>query len=405
MPLEAKDEALICNRGQKGYFRVHYEASNILKVAKLLVHNHTALEATERAQLIIDASPIPGNVNPGMDLLSNPECKPSEVAAWWKMMAYLKKERNMLPLKVALDIFSTMLVLKTKSESPLFMLQGFDIFLEKFTSWIVSLVDPYFLGREWNDFGTSEEQALVHEQMLWFACNTLKLPACIEFCQKQFFAWMDRPADSIPFHPRGRRTVLIVALTTINTRIDESQKFIDGMYQKANETKKKLKGSYYTSTFLGDLKSFLDGNKNIKKSSTSKESAKPGGIFHSLVYYKYVHVSPEQALNILENGLDQIYEEYGRGEVEEFIKYLLKPIVSKGSLKRLENIRKKIGLRTSDKSDKETKAINQEHHNVQIDTTMPLMTMHLLRIQSFQKCLPTIVKAIDPLLTNFKENK
>ena len=75
VPQAVQDEAIICNRGQQGYFMVQYEASNILKVAKLLVHNHTALEATERAQLIMDASPIPGHSDPGMLVLPNPGCK------------------------------------------------------------------------------------------------------------------------------------------------------------------------------------------------------------------------------------------------------------------------------------------------------------------------------------------
>ena len=71
VPLAAKDEALICNRGQQGYFRVRYDTSNILKVAELLLHNHTIFDATERAQLIMDASPIPGLIKPGIDALPN----------------------------------------------------------------------------------------------------------------------------------------------------------------------------------------------------------------------------------------------------------------------------------------------------------------------------------------------
>ena len=114
---------------------------------------------------------------------------------------------------------------------------------------------------------------MVHELMLKFACNTLQLPACIQFCQKQFFAWMDRPVDDIPIHPRGRKIVLGVALKTIRTRLDESRKFVNSLYHKANVTKQKLKGSHATFSFLEILKSNL--SKNINSSSTSPESAEP----------------------------------------------------------------------------------------------------------------------------------
>ena len=54
---------------------------------------------------------------------------------------------------------------------------------------------------------------------------------------------MDNLDDTIPLHQRVRKHMLGVALKTISTRIDESRKFHNGLYQKANETttKKKLK--------------------------------------------------------------------------------------------------------------------------------------------------------------------
>ena len=97
---------------------------------------------------------------------------------------------------------------------------GFHIFSKKFESWILSLLDPYFLNHKWNDFGTGEEQALVHEMELKFTCDTLKLPSCKEFCQNQCFRWMDCPGEKNPLYPRGRDIVLSVALKTISTQID-----------------------------------------------------------------------------------------------------------------------------------------------------------------------------------------
>ena len=46
VPTAAKDEALVCNQGQKGYFRVRYDESNLLKLKELFIQNHTLLEAT-----------------------------------------------------------------------------------------------------------------------------------------------------------------------------------------------------------------------------------------------------------------------------------------------------------------------------------------------------------------------
>ena len=37
VPTAAKDEALVCNRGQKGYFRVRYDEGNLLKLKELLI--------------------------------------------------------------------------------------------------------------------------------------------------------------------------------------------------------------------------------------------------------------------------------------------------------------------------------------------------------------------------------
>ena len=88
------DEALLCNRGQEGYFRVRYDDQNILKVAELMMNNHTALDPVERAQFILDTSPIPGLLMtpPGLATLLSPECNTNGVAIWWKMMGYLKKK-------------------------------------------------------------------------------------------------------------------------------------------------------------------------------------------------------------------------------------------------------------------------------------------------------------------------
>ena len=79
-------------------------------------------------------------------------------------MGYLKKEENILPLQVALDIFGTMMELKRDSlknytKTPEVLPTGFHSFSKKFESWILSLLDPYFLSHTWNNFGNGEEQA------------------------------------------------------------------------------------------------------------------------------------------------------------------------------------------------------------------------------------------------------
>ena len=216
---------------------------------------------------------------------------------------------------------------------------------------------------------------------------------------------MDNPGDKIPLHPRGRDIVLGVALKTTNTQIDESRKFIDSLYQKANETRKKLKGSHATFSFLEILKSNQSDNINTD-SSNLPELTEFGGNFHSLQYYKYIDVSAEQALQILETGFDQVHLDYSQEEMEEYIKLLLKPLVSEGSLKRLEKLKNKISSCILDISnDKETESKNLKYNNLQNDTTVSLMTMFLLRMQSFQKCLPVIIDVIDPLIMVFREWK
>ena len=180
---------------------------------------------------------------------------------------------------------------------------------------------------------------MVHSLMLKFACVTLKLPSCIQFCQRQFFAWMDSPNKKISFPPRGRGIVMVVALRTIRTRVDESTEFLNGLYQKAWEKKKELKGSHATSLFLDSLKSNFTENPTFKNYSIPPEwavLAESGIGSPSPEYNEFADISPEKALNILETGLDKIYQERGREVLEANIKHLLKPILSDISLNRLK---------------------------------------------------------------------
>ena len=145
-------------------------------------------------------------------------------------------------------------------------------------------------------------------------------------------------------------------------------------------------------------KRILGQNNYSKTSPTSPEFAQLGIKFPSSGYFKYVDVSAEQALRILETGLDQIYKDYDKEEVEEYIKLLLKPLLSEGSLKSFKNIRNEISARKSENRSKETKEMNPNNTNIQIESTVSLINMFLIRKHLFQKCLPTIIKVIDPLL-------
>ena len=336
-------------------------------------------------------------------------------------MGYLRNETNILPLEVALDIFNSIFNIKRASDSaswsgtpnntntPKEMPPGFNDFLENFRSWIVSLIDPYFVRYDWNDFGSSEERTMVHSLMLKFACLTLKLPSCIQFCQRQFFAWMDSPDEKISFSPRGRGIVMVVALRTITTKVDESIEFIDGLYQKALEKKKELKGTYATSLFLDSLKSNFTENPAFKNLSIPPEwsvLAESGIGSPSPEYTEFADISAEQALKILETGLDKIYQDHGREVLEANIKHLLKPIVSDISLNRLTKIRNKISARALDTSKREkgeTEATRLRYLKEKVDTTVRLMNMYEKKMHSFKKCLPMIDKVIGPLLATFKE--
>ena len=280
LPPAARDEALICNRGQQGYFRVRYDDRNILKLAELMMNNHTALDPLERAQLILDTSPIPGQLltPPGLATLLNPECSTSGVAIWWKMMEYLKKERNVLPLTVSLEIFKTLFSLKTQQkknstktgiEKP----KEYEKFMEGIQAWMTSLVDPYFLEHGWKDFGSSEESMMVHKLMLEAACDVLELPSCIKFSQDILLAWMEDPDKDIPLHPRGKIFFLSIAVDTMNERYDQIKVFIDGLYKiaKEKENLKQMRIPKNSISLLIELKMMLDRNRT-EKSSPLEES-------------------------------------------------------------------------------------------------------------------------------------
>ena len=241
------------------------------------------------------------------------------------------------------------------------------------------------------------------------ACLTLKLPSCIQFCQRQFFAWMDSPKKKISFSPRGRGIVMVIALRTITTKVDKSIEFIDGLYQKALEKKKELKGTYATSLFLDSLKSNFTENPAFKNLSIPPEwsvLAESGIGSPSSEYNEFADISAEQALKILETGLDKIYQDHGREVLEANIKHLLKPIVSDISLNRLTKIRNKISARALDTSKREkgeTEATRLRYLKEKVETTVRLMNMYEKKMYSFKKCLPMIVKVIGPLLATFKE--
>ena len=402
LPPVAKDEAVIFNRGQQGYFRVRYDDKNILKLANLLMHNHTALDPVERAHLILDTSPIPGlNMPPGLATLLNPECSPSGVIVWWKMMEYFKKERNILPVIVSFDIFQTLLTLKTQfkknsTKTGIEKSPEYKEFMERLQVWITSLVDSYFSERGWNDFGSSEESMMVHKRMLDVGCNVLELPSCIKFSQDQLLAWMNDPDKNIPLQPRGRVLFLGIAIQTMNERYDEIKMFIEGLLKIAEEKQelKKVRIPENSISLLNFLKTKLDRNKTANSSPLQESTLLEHGNGIDMNFFeleRYKNIDAEEALKTFETGLGKIKKKY--------VRHLLKPLVSEEHLRKLEKIHNKMDDDTQNKNilDIETtnKKPQQSNNNIKAE-----IKNHLQKIKPFRKCLPMIIKTINSLFLN-----
>ena len=336
----------------------------------------------ERAQIILDNSPTG---------LPNPECDPAGVAAWWGMMTYLKKERNFLPLKVATDFFSTIFKLVEDKNAASELSPGFRDFFERFSAWVISLVDPYFLERGWDGFGKDEEESRTHELMASFACKTIKMSSCIEFGQEKLLAWMDNPDEDIPLHPMGRDIFLPAAASTIKTRVDEIKSFIETSFKKANNTAKT--DDKYDENFLRLVTAMnyaTRKNPNLQNISSSSETA--------LMAKSYEYLNDDSAKEALELlGEEQMQHMYVGKQLKESVKLLLGPIVTYGHLKRLQQIRDKIKAKILDNNSNEASITkhSQREENVAV---MSLIEQRIKKLKPFHKCLSMIMKTADSML-------
>ena len=335
----------------------------------------------ERAQIILDNSPTG---------LPNPQCEPSGVAARWGMMEYLKKERNFLPLKVLTDFFSTIFKLVEDENAASELPQGFTDFFERFSAWVISLVDPYFLERGWDGFGKDEEESRTHELMASFACKTIKMSACIEFGQEKLLAWMDNPDEDIPLHPMGRDIFLPAAASTIETRVDEAKSFIETSFKKANNTAKT--DDEYDENFLRVVTAMnyaIRKNPHLQNVSSSSETAL---MTKSCEYLN--DVSAKEALEVL--GEEDMLKMYVGKQLKESVKLLLGPIVSNGHLKRLQQIRDKIKAKILDNNSNEASITKQSQRKENV-AVMSLIEQRIKKLKPFHKCLSMIMKTAESL--------
>ena len=123
MSLPASAGAVIFNRGASSYFKVRYDAASFCKVVAILRNNHTNIPIVERAQLLEDQAPL---------AMPNPKCRACGIAAWFHMQEYLKKERDYIPWRIALNHLE-----RLKK-----MLAG-TLVGARFTRWMDNLVQTY----------------------------------------------------------------------------------------------------------------------------------------------------------------------------------------------------------------------------------------------------------------------
>ena len=109
------------------------------------------MSVVERAQLQRDLAPL---------AMPNPNCKPCGIAGWVHMQEYLKKERDYIPLRTALD----------QLERVKKMLNGSAV-ETKFERWMETLIQPYFDDRGYGmENEKTEDEKLLKQYMVGYAC-------------------------------------------------------------------------------------------------------------------------------------------------------------------------------------------------------------------------------------------
>jgi hypothetical protein len=234
LPAAVKDQPLVFNRRQQGYFRQRYDARSLCQLARVLQENHTQLDPSERAQLIKDSTPM---------ALPNPGCSVCGVAAWWRMMHYLKKERNIYPLTIAYPPLIRFFHGYFLAES--------DEVAKKFEYWLNTLIQPYFdeHGYKIKD-GASEEEMMVQNKMMQIACIRMNTTECTTAAVEQLMQWLTGPEGEFPIHPRLRITVVRHALDSFNRgnyRRATKKKVCDLIRKKMHESSSK---DFYIKMFF-----------------------------------------------------------------------------------------------------------------------------------------------------------
>ena len=110
-------------------------------------------------------------------------------------MGYLKRERNYLPWIVALKAFKTILsLLKPRANDS--DVNERRVVYERFRTWVINLMMPYFYDNGYNDNeDATEEERHLKEKMKDFACRRLKHQPCLRFQSKQGALYMKPLSD------------------------------------------------------------------------------------------------------------------------------------------------------------------------------------------------------------------
>jgi hypothetical protein len=148
LPKETRDQAVVFNKEAAGYFRVQYGARDLCRLAALLRRDHTAVAAVERAQIIMDTAPL---------ALPNPACSTCGFAAWFHMVDYLKKERDIAPWGKASEAFISIQAILESIENE----ADKKSLLTRYKKWIITLLTPLHSELVMIKGNKTEEQRIV----------------------------------------------------------------------------------------------------------------------------------------------------------------------------------------------------------------------------------------------------
>ena len=241
LPRQLNEEPVVFNKEAGSYFRVRYDAKSLCKLAKLLREDHTRMSVVDRAQLQEDLAPL---------AMPNPNCKPCGIAGWVHMQEYLKKERDYIPWRTALDHLERLKKMLEGSAAE-----------TKFSRWMETLIQPYFDDRGYGmDNEKTEDEKLLKQHMVEYAC--LKSPIifssiCVDEALAQFTGWMKNNSSKNPISPYLRGTFYKAVMITsgIEENIDIIAFFLS-KYEEAKRTRfrhlehfQQLREAYIDFTF------------------------------------------------------------------------------------------------------------------------------------------------------------